>query len=59
MRPHQDCSEDSGADAVCHLELSFVIGSREVVVPPRTKHPENQCKNSCFCKIDHLSCELD
>lgn len=42
MLSHQDCSEDSGADAVSHLKLSFFVGSREVVVPPGTKHPENQ-----------------
>lgn len=39
---HQNGPEDSGADAIGHLKLSFVIGSCEVVVPPRTKHPENK-----------------
>lgn len=36
---HQDGSEDSRADSVCHLKLSFLIGSSEIVVPPRTEHP--------------------
>lgn len=41
---HQDGSEDSGTDAISHLKLSFFIGSCEVVVPSRTKHPENKQK---------------
>lgn len=41
---HQDGPEDRGADAVGHLELSLIVGSCEVVVPPGTKHPENKPK---------------
>ena len=42
MLSHQDGSEDSRTDAICHLKLSFFIGSCEVVVPPRTKHSKNK-----------------
>lgn len=38
-RTHQNSSEDGGADAVGHLKLSLLIGSGEVVVSPRAKHP--------------------
>lgn len=53
---HQNGSEDSGADAICHLKLSFVIGSCEVVVPPRTKHPENKWGRASwqFCSFLHV-----
>ena len=39
VKAYQYGPEDCGADSIRNLKLSFLIGSREVMITPRTKHP--------------------